>query len=317
MPHSRDSSSRPTVPAVARRGRGPAFTPLPYLLILPTLLFVMLFTIWPTVASAVGSLYMQRLNMAKYRNPVFAGLANYRALFEDPTFSRVVANTALYVLASVPPAVVLGFLFALLINRAGRGIGVARLALFHPAVLPMVSVATIWMFLLTPGYGLFNATLSFLGYHGPQNWSGNPDLALPAIVLVAVFKSSGYYMIFYLAGMQSLPREIYEAARLDGAGTAATTLRITLPLLRRTTLFVTTIAFIGAFQTVDHVFVLTSGGPSNASNVLLYYLWQTRFDSLDVGQASALTIILVAILLVFTVSNFLLSERGERAHGER
>jgi sn-glycerol 3-phosphate transport system permease protein len=316
MPRSRDSSRRSQVPAAAARGRRPAFTPLPYLLILPTLLFVTLFTIWPTISSAVGSFYVQRLNMAKYRNPVFGGLANYQALFEDPTFAKVVANTALYVLASVPSAVVLGFLFALLINRPGRGIGFARLALFHPAVLPMVSVATIWMFLLTPGYGLFNATLSLLGVHGPQNWSGNPDLALPAIVLVALFKNSGYYMIFYLAGMQGLPREIYEAARLDGAGAAATTLWITLPLLRRTTLFVTTIAFIGAFQTVDHVFVLTAGGPSNASNVLLYYLWQTRFDSLDVGQASALTIFLIAVLLMFTVSNFLLSERGGGSRGE-
>ncbi len=313
MPRSRLSSSRSPVPL-----RGPAFQLLlPYLLVFPTVAFVGLFTIWPTISSVVSSLYVQRLNIAKYRDPVFGGLANYRELFADPTFARVVANTAIYVLGSVPPAAVLGFLFALLINRKGRGIGLARLALFHPAVLPMVSVATIWMFLLTPDYGLLNAALSLLGYRGPQNWSGNPDMALPAIIMVAVWKNAGYYMIFYLAGMQSLPREVYEAARLDGAGGLVTTAYITLPLLRRTTLFVTTIAFIGAFQTVDHVFVLTSGGPSNASNVLLYYLWQIRFDSLDVGQASALTVILIAVLLVFTVSNFLLSERGEDPRAAR
>ena len=291
----------------------PAAAVLPYLLIFPTLFFVSVFTIWPTLSSLVGSFFIQRLNMAKYRHPVFGGFGNYSNLFGDPTFYQVLQNTALYVLISVPVSIMLGFLFALLINRKMRGIGLARLALFHPTVLPMVSVATVWLFLYTPDYGLFNQAIRFLGYRGAQNWTGNPDMALLAIIIVAVWKNAGYYMIFYLAGMQSLPREVYEAARLDGAGPVTTVMRITLPLLRRTSLFVTTIAFIGAFQTVDHVFVLTSGGPSNASNVLLYYLWQIRFENLDVGEASALTVILIAVLLFFTVTNFLMSEREERA----
>ncbi len=301
-------------PAGTNPGRQrPGFAMLPYLLVLPTLVFVAMFTIWPTISSLFGSFFLQRLNIAKYRDPTFAGFGNYASLFQDPTFYRVLGNTAFYVLGSVPVSIALGFLFALLINRRMRGIGLARLALFHPTVLPMVSVATIWLFLLTPDYGLFNSALSFLGYRGPQNWTGNPDLALLAIIFVAVWKNAGYYMIFYLAGLQSLPREVFEAARLDGAGPVATTRKITLPLLRRTSLFVTTIAFIGAFQTVDHVFVLTSGGPSNASNVLLYYLWQIRFENLNVGVASALTIVLIALLLMFTVSNFLISERKGNA----
>jgi sn-glycerol 3-phosphate transport system permease protein len=274
---------------------------------------VTLFTIWPTVSSFIKSFYIQRLNMAKYRDPVFGGFANYSNLFQDSTFYQVLQNTALYVLVSVPISILLGFLFALLINRKIRGIGPVRLALFHPTVLPMVSVATVWLFLFTPDYGLFNSVLSFFGYRGPQNWTGNPDMALLAIIIVAIWKNAGYYMIFYLAGMQSLPKEVYEAARLDGANPITTTLRITVPLLRRTTLFVTTIAFVGAFQTVDHVFVLTAGGPSNASNILLYYLWQIRFENLNVGKASALTVVLIILLLVFTVSNFLVSERGDRA----
>lgn len=299
----------PGGPGVSVGGTKSKFQILPYLLVLPTLFFVALFTIWPTISSFVGSFFLQKLNIAKYREPSFAGLANYASLFQDSTFYHVLGNTAFYVIGSVPVSIALGFLFALLINRRMRGIGLARLALFHPTVLPMVSVATIWLFMFTPDYGLFNSALSFLGYRGPENWTGNPDLALIAIIIVAVWKNAGYYMIFYLAGMQSLPREVYEAARLDGSGPINTTVRITLPLLRRTTLFVTTIAFIGAFQTVDHVFVLTVGGPSNASNILLFYLWQIRFENLNVGKASALTIVLIIVLLVFTVSNFLISER--------
>jgi sn-glycerol 3-phosphate transport system permease protein len=310
MPRSR--SSRKRTPA-RPPGGGPASRLLPYLLILPTLFFVSLFTIWPTVSSIAKSFFIQRLNIARYREPVFGGLVNYASLLEDPTFFQVLRNTGLYILGSVPLSIVLGFLFALLINRKLKAIAVGRLALFHPTVLPMVSVATVWMFLFTPDYGLFNAALRFLGYRGPQNWTGNPDLALLAIIIVVVWKNAGYYMIFYLAGMQSLPREVFEAARLDGAGSLITMARITLPLLRRTSLFVTTIAFIGAFQTVDHVFVLTSGGPSNASNILLYYLWQVRFENLNVGVASALTIVLIAVLLLFTVTNFLVSERGGRS----
>ncbi len=288
-------------------------SPLPYLLILPTLFFVGLFTVWPTISSLAHSLFRQKLNMAKFREPSFIGLGNYISLFTDTTFYEVLLNTALYIIGSVVPAVVLGFLFAVLINRKLKGIGFARLFLFHPTVLPMVSVATIWLFLFTPDYGLFNTILSFFGYRGPQNWTGNPSLALPAIMIVSVWKNAGFYMVFYLAGLQNLPGQIYEAARLDGAGPITTTLRITLPLLRRTTLFVTTIAFIGAFQTVDHVFVLTQGGPSDASNILLYYLWQVRFQYLDVGRASAVTVVLIFLLLIFTVSNFVMSERGGRS----
>ena len=286
---------------------------LPYLLILPTLFFVGLFTVWPTLSSLIHSLYRQQLNIAKYREPSFVGLGNFISLFTDSTFYTVLFNTGLYIVGSVLPAVVLGFLFAMLINRKLKGIGFARLFLFHPTVLPMVSVATIWLFLFTPDYGLFNTILGFFGYRGPQNWTGNPNLALLSVIIVSVWKNAGFYMVFYLAGLQNLPGQVYEAATLDGAGPLTTTLRITLPLLRRTTLFVTTIAFIGAFQTVDHVFVLTQGGPSDASNILLYYLWQVRFQYLNVGKASAITIVLIILLLIFTVSNFVLSERGGRS----
>ncbi len=294
-----------------RRRREPI---LPYLLILPTFFFVAMFTAWPTILAFYQSFFRQRLNIAKFREPTFIGLGNYTALFSDERFLLVLKNTLIYVLVTAPISIILGFLFAMLINRAIRGIGLARLAFFQPTILPMVSAATIWMFFFTPDYGLWNTFLQRFGYSGPQNWTGNPDLALIAIMIVAIWKNAGYYMIFYLAGMQSLPTDVYEAAVLDGANGWQMMWRITLPLLRRTTLFVSTIAFIGAFQMVDHIFVLTKGGPSRASTVLLYYLWQVRFENQDVGRAAALTVILIAFLLLFTVTNFVLSERKEGDH---
>ncbi len=288
-------------------------TLLPYFLILPTFIFVALFTAWPTLLSFYQSFFRQRMNVVKFREPTFIGIDNYAHLFADDRFHGIVTNTLIYVLGTVPISIVLGFLFALLVNRSVKGIGWARLAFFHPALLPMVSAATIWKFFFTPDYGLFNSTIRFLGYHGAENWTGNPDLALLTIMIVALWKNSGYYMLFYLAGLQNLPADVYEAAALDGANGWTTLWRITFPLLRRTTVFITTIAFIDAFRTVDHIFVLTAGGPSRASTVLLYYLWQLRFENQDIGLSATLTVLFVVVLLVFTITNFVVSERAEEA----
>jgi sn-glycerol 3-phosphate transport system permease protein len=270
-----------------------------------------MFTIWPTLLSIYQSLFKQRLNIAKYRNPSFIGLNNYIELLKESNFINVLSNTMIYVIGTVPLTVAAAFLLAVLLNNRFRGSGLFRLAIFHPSILPMVSAATIWMFFFTPDYGLFNSTISFLGYTGPQNWTANPNLALISVMIVAFWKNAGYFMIFYLAGIQNIPSSVFEAARIDGAGPIKTMIAITIPLLRRSTLFITTIAFIGAFQAVDHIFVLTSGGPSDRSTVLLFYLWQQRFENLNVGRAATVTVFLILILLFFTISNFLLSERKE------
>ncbi|MBV7328064.1 sugar ABC transporter permease [Chloroflexi bacterium TSY] len=283
----------------------------PYLLIAPTLLFVTLFTAWPTLLALYQSFFIQRLNIRKYRIPTFNGVQNYADLFGDETFHQVLLNTFIYIAGTVPVSIALGLFFALLVNRRMRGLGFVRLAFFYPTVLPMVSAATIWLFFFTPDYGIFNTFLRLTGYGGPQNWTANPRLALLATMIVVVWKNAGYYMLFYLAGLQNLPTDVYEAASLDGATAWQQLWQITLPLLRRTTLFISTIALISAFQTVDQIFVLTRGGPSGASTVLLYWLWEVRFEYLNVGQAATITVILILVLLLFTVTNFLLSEQGE------
>ena len=280
---------------------------LPYLLILPTLLFVLVFTVYPTVASIVGSLFQHRLNIPRFREPVFYGLGNYVDLFSSERFLQILTNTIRYVVTLVPLWIVAALFLALWLQK--KRFARFRAAVFHPTILPMVSAATVWLFFFTPDYGLFNQFLRFFGYTGAENWVSNPDRALWALVIVAFWKDAGFYMIFYLAGVQNLPRDVYEALKLEGAGPLVTFFRFTLPLLRRTTLFVTTVAVIGAFRVVDHVFVMTQGGPSNRSALMLYDLWQVRFSSLNVGQAAAITVILVILLLLFTVSNFVLSER--------
>jgi len=279
----------------------------PYLLILPTLLFVLLFTVYPSLNSLVKSFFIQRLNIPKFREPVFAGWANYIDLLESESFRVIMGNTLRYVLISVPLTMLLSFLFALGLRQ--KVLAPLRVVFFHPAILPMVSAATVWLFFLTPDYGLFNQFLKFFGYNGPENWTTHPDRALAALILVSLWKDAGFYMIFFLSGLLSLPEDVFEALKLEGASPFTRLFRFILPLMKRTTLFVSTVAVIGAFRTVDHVFVMTQGGPSGASNLLLYHLWQVRFDSLNLGQASAITVVLVCILLIFTLTNFSLSER--------
>ncbi len=224
---------------------------------------------------------LSKTRPCRYRK--FAGLGNYTALFTDPVFHDVILNTLMYVVVTVPISVFLALVLALLLNRKFRALGLYRLAFFYPTVLPMVSAATIWLFMYTPGYGLLNVFIGF--FHIPsQNWLGHPNLALIALMILGVWKQTGYFMIFFLAGMQGLPHDIFESAKLDGANIIQSVLSITLPLLSGTTLFVTTIAVINAFETVDQIYIMTGGGPVNATNMLLFNLWQTLFSYLDVGQ---------------------------------
>ncbi|MGC8634711.1 MAG: carbohydrate ABC transporter permease [Candidatus Limnocylindrales bacterium] len=278
---------------------------LPYLILLPTLVFVAVFTLWPSVSVFYDSLFRQN---EAVQVPQFVGLGNYQALFSDPSFQQVIANTFVYVVVTVPVSVLLALLLALLLNRKMRALGLFRLAFFYPTILPMVSAATIWLFMYTPGYGLVNVFIGF--FHVPsQNWLGSPNLALLALMILGVWKQTGYFMIFYLAGLQGLPHEVFEAADLEGASPLQTVRHLTLPLLMGTTLFVTTIAVVNAFETVDQIYIMTGGGPTNATNMLLFNLWQTLFSFFDTGRASAMSVILIAVLLVFTATNFIYMER--------
>jgi sn-glycerol 3-phosphate transport system permease protein len=189
--------------------------------------------------------------------------------------------------------------------------GLWRFSIFYPSLLPLIGAASIWAFLYSNEVGLINAVLS--GLNLPTvNWLGNPDVVLWSVIVVNIWKQVGYFMIFYLAGLQGIPPDIYEAAELDGANNAQKLFTITLPLLRRTTLFVSTVAFIFAFQTVEQLQVLNFGQPANRANLILYFIFQSIGERRNQGYINAMTVILVAILLVFTVTNFYISERGGR-----
>jgi sn-glycerol 3-phosphate transport system permease protein len=295
----------------AARGRRRQPWPiLPWVLIGPTALGIAAFSLYPTLATAYRSLFLQ--NQA-VRVPRFVGLDNFLTLLVDDTFHRVLANTVLFLLGTVPTSVVLALALALVVNTTLRGIGLLRGAFFHPTVLPMVSAAAIWLFLYQPNFGLVNQALRLVGLGSP-NWLGDANLVLPALMLMAVWKQTGYFMLFYLAGLQNLPPDVFEAAALDGASRWQQLRYMTIPLLSATTLFVTTVAAAGSMQMVDQLYIMTQGGPDNASNLLLFHIYETAFRFQNVGQANALTVILVALLLVFTVTNLRFSER--RAHYE-
>ena len=212
------------------------------------------------------------------------------------------------VVGTVPTSVVLALALALVVNRTLRGVGLLRAAFFHPTVLPMVSAAAIWLFLYQPNFGLVNQALHAVGLGSP-NWLGDAQVVLPALMVMAIWKQTGYFMLFYLAGLQNLPADVFEAAALDGASRWQQLRYMTVPLLSATTLFVTTVAAAGSMQMVDQLYIMTQGGPDNASNLLLFHIYETAFRFQNVGQANALTVILVGLLLVFTVANFRFSER--------
>jgi sn-glycerol 3-phosphate transport system permease protein len=280
------------------------------MLLAPSLVFLVPFTIWPAIRVLFASLFQQDLN---HPTPTFIGVGNFAAEFGNPIFLQVLRNTALYTIGTVPISVVLALLLAIELNKRLKITGAYRTALFYPTILPTVGAASIWLFIYTPSFGLLDRLLSLFGV-AAHNWLGDPGLVLPALMLIAVWKQTGYFMVFYLAGLQSLPVPVFEAAELDGASGFRKLISLTVPLLSGTTVFVTTVALVDAFQTVDQLFILTQGGPNNSSSLLLYWLYIEGFHNFNVGRASAVTVVMMAIVLAASLLNFRFQDR--EAHYE-
>ena len=274
-------------------------------LLLPSLVFLVAFTAWPLVQTVINSLYKQNLAV---RVPRFVGLQQFADLLSDKDFLRVLGNTVTLTVVIVPISVALAFVIAVLLNRKLAGIGIFRGALFYPTILPLVSAATIWLLLYNVDFGLVNSLIKGFGGKA-QNFLGTSELVLPALCVMLIWKNAGFLMVFYLAGLQGLPGDVMEAAKLDGASTWQTLRHVTLPLLRGTTIFVVTIAVTNAFQTVDQLYAMTQGGPNNASNLLLFNIFETNFRFQDSGSAYAQTVILLVALLIFTIANTVIADR--------
>jgi len=281
-----------------------------YLLLLPSLLFLVPFTVWPAIRVVFSSFFQQDL---PHPTPTFIGLGNFVAEFSNPIFGQVLRNTALYALGTVPISVGLALLLAIEVNKRLRLSGAFRTALFYPTILPTVGAASVWLFVYTPSFGLLDRLLALFGI-GNHNWLGDPGLVLPALMLIAIWKQTGYFMVFYLAGLQGLPASVFEAAELDGASGARMLLSLTVPLLSGTTVFITTVALVEAFTTVDQLFILTQGGPNNSSSLLLYWLYIEGFHNFNVGRASAVTVVMMVIVLAASLLNFRFQDR--EAHYE-
>ena len=276
-----------------------------WLLMLPALSFLIAFTHWPTLKSIWRSFTWAKSDVAPSQ---FVGLENYQMLLEDPVFLKVIENNFWYAIGTVPTSIALAIIMALWVNSKISGTSLLRLAFFTPTILPMITVANIWLFFYSPHIGLFNQLLALVGIEGP-NWLGDPDLALSSLMVMTIWKEAGFFMIFYLAALQTLSPELYAAAKLEGASAWRIFRKITFPLLMPTTLFVLINAILNAFKLVDHLFILTKAGPNNESNLLLYYIYETAFSFLDSYYAATLTVVMLATLAVIALAQMLLLDR--------
>ena len=276
-----------------------------WLLLMPAAIFLIAFTYYPTVATLAHSFFSEGTAL---RPSVFVGLENYELLLEDEVFWKVVGNNFWFALGTIPASVALALLMAVWVNGRLPARGLVRMAYFTPTVLPMIAVANIWLFFYTPDIGLVDQVLGMFGAPG-HNWLGDPDTVLGCLIVMTIWKESGFFMIFYLAALQSLPPELEEAAKLEGAGRWYFFRRVTFPLLMPTTLFVLINAVINSFKLVDHLFILTKGGPDNASSLLLYYIYEVAFSFFDEAYAATLTVVLLAVLAVIAIGQFVILDK--------
>jgi multiple sugar transport system permease protein len=270
---------------------------LALLLILPSTLGIVVFAILPIIASLGISL----TNWGGLSTPKFVGLDNYATALSDSRAISSLSHTLLYVLLAVPTGVAISMLLAVLINnlKAGWLKSVFRTVYYLPMVTIGVAVALLWQVLLAP-QGLVNLILGWLGVHGP-NWLGSPDWVLPAVAVFSVWQGSGQGIILFLASLASVPKELYEAAQLDGAKPFESFRFITLPMVSPTVFLVLVLSVIGALQVFEAVLVLSNGGPGDSSTTVALYIYKTAFSFFKMGYASALAWMLSVILIVLLV----------------
>ncbi|MGA4993037.1 carbohydrate ABC transporter permease [Nonomuraea bangladeshensis] len=268
-----------------------------YLFIGPSLFGVVAFLLLPMVIVLVLSLFDWELLSA----PEFAGLDNYRRLAADGGTWHSLLVTVGYVLLSIPLQTVLALALAVLLDRRVKGLRFYRSLFVVPWMATPIVLGLVWQWIFDPRDGALNSALALVGVTGPD-WLSDPSWALPAVALVSVWQHTGYNMLFFLAGLQGIPRELHDAAAVDGAGPRERFWRVTLPLLNPTMFFVTVTNLIGAFQVFDTVYAMTDGGPSHSTEVLNFRIFQTAFKEFDFGYAATLSTLLFAIIFAVTLA---------------
>jgi multiple sugar transport system permease protein len=273
-------------------------------MLLPSLLGVGIFTLIPVLASF--GLSFAQWNLLS--PPKWVGLANYAALMSEPLFWKVLGNTFVYAFSVVLFEVPIALALAIALNQQGWVVKIFRTVFFLPVVTSMIAIALVWNWIYDPQYGLLNAALGTLGIK-PISWLFTTEWALPALIVMGIWKNVGYSMVIFLAGLQNIPDELYEAASLDGANPWQQFLNVTLPMVSPTLFFVTTMSTITAFQIFDSVYMMTQGGPENSTNVAVYWLYQNAFEFFQVGRASAMAYVLFAIILTLTLIQWSLRKK--------
>ena len=236
-------------------------------------------------------------------SPVWIGLSNYSRALHDEVFWKSLSNTAYYVVGSVPIGIALSLLLALAMNQKLRGIIFYRAIFFLPTITSSVAVSVMWMWMYNPQFGVFNTLLDHVGIRGP-GWLGSPEWAMPAIIIMSVWRGLGYDMLLFLAGLQGIPDSLYEAAEIDGAGSWHRFLHVTFPLLSPTTFMIAVLSVIGGFQVFEYSYVMTQGGPLYSTYTIVLMVYNMAFVTFEVGYAAALSYVLFAIILVLTIVQF-------------
>ena len=281
----------------AARGLRRLATAAPFLV--PSLAGVLLFLLIPVVIVLVLSFIQWNF----LSPPRWVGLANFSSMVRDDHVFHALLISAYYVLWNIPLQTVLALALAMLLVRKMPAMGVFRALYVLPYMSTPVAMAVVWSWMFNAQNGLINHLLSLAGLHGPD-WLGNTSTALPVVAMVNIWQYAGYNMLFFLAGLLAIPPQLYESASIDGASALRRFTRITLPLLNSTMLFVLVTDVIGSFQIFDTVYVMTQGGPGNATDVINYQIYETAFQNFDVGSAAAMSLVLFAVILIVTVVQF-------------
>jgi multiple sugar transport system permease protein len=274
------------------------------LLAMPAMLGFLIFTLGPMVASAVLSLTDWTIGA----RPVFIGIKNYVQMFEsDQLFWKSMSVTWYYTLLSVPVAMIIAFAVALLMNARVRGLGAYRTIYYLPTLVPSVANAVLWMWIFNPDFGLLNETLRRFGLP-TSNWVFSETMVVPSLVLMSAW-GFGNIMVIFLAGLQGVPRHLYEAVAIDGGGAWQQFRHVTLPMMTPVIFYNLVTSIIATFQVFNQAYIMTQGGPNNASTFYVYYLYQTAFTKSEMGYASALAWVLFVIVMIITVLLFRSSNR--------
>jgi multiple sugar transport system permease protein len=284
-----------------------------YAFLSPGLLLFIVFTIFALGFSFYLSFH--EWSLINDEKP-YVGLENYSDILDDERFHRAVANTFYFTGGSVPVTMFIGLLVALLLNEPLRGRAFFRAAFFLPVVTPFVVVAILWKWLYNGDFGLFNYYLGKIGLiNEPLRWLADPDLAMPSVIIMSIWSGIGFSMVIYLAGLQSIPEELYEAAKVDGAGPVRRFWHITVPMLTPTSLFLLVIGIIGSLQVFTQIFVMTQGGPVERTTTMVYFIYLSAFKFFEFGYASALAYFLFALVFLLTLFQLRLYRRYAPAEG--